>query len=283
MASPSRFDAVAHQGVSLLIDLDDDGKQYVGSAKGTDSLLGRFSGYAKGGTTGNRGLTRGHRYVVSVLEPVAMLTPDQTIEAVESQWKDRLGTREYGLNQDQGLGLSGWFWSGSYWSLSFMTHMCRPPRTSAHPAGRARAQSEATEPASRTPRRERCPFAPLPAWVAGDRGRVLPSCGRSVSARESEIKMEIVGLIVAGLIIGLLGKLAAPGDKDNIPLWATLLCGVGGVLLGGAIYRAFGGNGSAGIDWTRWIVAIATAAVLTVVASSLLGRSTTHRGTAARR
>lgn len=91
---------LAHtKGVYLLIDLDDHGKQYVGSAKGTDSLLGRLLGYAKGGTNGNRGLTRGHRYVVSVLEPVAMLTPDQTIEGVESQWKDRLGTREYGLNQ----------------------------------------------------------------------------------------------------------------------------------------------------------------------------------------
>ena len=89
--------------------------------------------------------------------------------------------------------------------------------------------------------------------------------------------MEIVGLIVAGVIIGLLGKLVAPGDKDNIPIWATLLCGVGGVLLGGAIYRAFGGNGSPGIDWTRWIVAIATAAVLTVIASSVMGRNTNSR------
>ena len=88
------------KGVYLLIDLDDAGKQYVGSAKGTDSLLGRLLGYARGGTNGNRGLTRRHRYIVSVLEPVAMLTPDQTIEAVEAQWKDRLGTREYGLNQN---------------------------------------------------------------------------------------------------------------------------------------------------------------------------------------
>ena len=95
--------------------------------------------------------------------------------------------------------------------------------------------------------------------------------------------MEIVGLIVAGLIIGLLGKFAAPGDKDNIPLWATLLCGVGGVLLGGAIYRAFGGNGSAGVDWTRWIVAIATAAVLTVIASTLMGRNSTRRSVSGRR
>ena len=35
--------------------------------------------------------------------------------------------------------------------------------------------------------------------------------------------MEILGIIIAGLIIGLLGKFVAPGDKDNIPLWLTLL------------------------------------------------------------
>ena len=88
--------------------------------------------------------------------------------------------------------------------------------------------------------------------------------------------MEIVGLIVAGLIIGLLGKLAAPGDKDNIPIWLTVLCGVGGVLLGSVVYTAFGGNGSPGIDWTRWIVAIAVAAVLVVLASTLTGRNRSH-------
>ena len=92
---------LAHtKGVYLLIDLDDGGKQYVGSAKGVDSLLGRLLGYARGETNGNKGLTRGHSYRVSVLEPVAMLTPDQTIEDVESQWKDRLGTRLYGLDQN---------------------------------------------------------------------------------------------------------------------------------------------------------------------------------------
>ncbi|WP_244928045.1 GlsB/YeaQ/YmgE family stress response membrane protein [Nocardioides sp. W7] len=87
--------------------------------------------------------------------------------------------------------------------------------------------------------------------------------------------MEIVGILVAGLIIGLLGKLVAPGDKDNIPLWLTLLCGIGGVLIGLGVYQAFGGDGSAGIDWTRWIVSIAIAAVLVVVASTVTGRSRT--------
>ena len=86
--------------------------------------------------------------------------------------------------------------------------------------------------------------------------------------------MEIIGVIIAGIIIGLLGKLIAPGDKDNIPIWLTLLCGVGGVLIGYFIYRAFGGDGSGGIDWTRWIVAVLTAAVLVVIASSVTGRNT---------
>ena len=49
--------------------------------------------------------------------------------------------------------------------------------------------------------------------------------------------MEIVILLVVGAVIGLLGKLVAPGDKDNIPFWLTVLCGVGGVLLGLVIYR----------------------------------------------
>ena len=69
--------------------------------------------------------------------------------------------------------------------------------------------------------------------------------------------MEIIGVIIAGIIIGLLGKFVAPGDKDNIPLWLTVVCGIGGVVIGWFIYTAFGGNGSAGIDWVRWIVAIA--------------------------
>jgi uncharacterized membrane protein YeaQ/YmgE (transglycosylase-associated protein family) len=85
--------------------------------------------------------------------------------------------------------------------------------------------------------------------------------------------MEIIGVIVAGIIIGLLGKFVAPGDKDNIPIWLTILCGIGGVILGWFLYTAFGGDGSPGIDWVRWLIAIAVAAVLVVIASTLTGRN----------
>jgi len=89
--------------------------------------------------------------------------------------------------------------------------------------------------------------------------------------------MEIIGVIIAGIIIGLLGKFVAPGNRDNIPIWLTILCGIGGVLIGWFIYTAFGGDGSRGIDWVRWIIAIVVAAVLVMLASGLTGRSRASR------
>ena len=85
--------------------------------------------------------------------------------------------------------------------------------------------------------------------------------------------MEIIGLIVAGLIIGLLGKFAAPGARDNTPLWLTVLCGIGGVLIGYYVAGALGVASTNGIDWIRWIISIIVAAVLEVAASTLTGRN----------
>lgn len=85
--------------------------------------------------------------------------------------------------------------------------------------------------------------------------------------------MEIIGVIVAGIIIGLLGKFFAPGDKDNIPLWLTVVCGVGGVVIGYYLAAALGVEATKGIDWVRWIISIAVAAVLVIAASTLTGRS----------
>jgi uncharacterized membrane protein YeaQ/YmgE (transglycosylase-associated protein family) len=52
--------------------------------------------------------------------------------------------------------------------------------------------------------------------------------------------VDVIGVIVAGIIIGLLGKFVAPGNRDNIPLWLTVLCGIGGVLIGYYIAAALG-------------------------------------------
>ena len=90
------------KGVYLLVDLD-SGRQYVGSAKGADSLFGRWMEYATDGHGGNIGLRRAasggrRRYQVSVLEVVDENTPDATIEQIESYWKYKLLSRTFGLN-----------------------------------------------------------------------------------------------------------------------------------------------------------------------------------------
>ena len=85
--------------------------------------------------------------------------------------------------------------------------------------------------------------------------------------------MEIIGIIIAGIIIGLLGKFVAPGDRDNIPIWLTVLCGIGGVLIGYYVAAVLGVEATDGIDWIRWIISIAVAAVLVMVAATVTGRS----------
>lgn len=94
--------------------------------------------------------------------------------------------------------------------------------------------------------------------------------------------MEIIGLIIAGVIIGLLGKWVAPGSRDNTPLWLTVLCGIGGVLIGYYVAAALGVAATAGVDWMRWIISIIVAAALVMVAATLTsrrsGRLTGSRG-----
>lgn len=89
-----------------------------------------------------------------------------------------------------------------------------------------------------------------------------------------DIVWTILFYLVVGGFVGLLGKFLAPGDKDNIPLWLTILCGIGGMVIGGVIYSFFGGDGSAGLDWVQGIVAVLTAMVLVIIASTVTGRNT---------
>jgi uncharacterized membrane protein YeaQ/YmgE (transglycosylase-associated protein family) len=94
--------------------------------------------------------------------------------------------------------------------------------------------------------------------------------------------VEIIGVIIAGIIIGLLGKWVAPGSRDNTPLWLTILCGIGGVIIGYYVAAALGVAATPGIDWVRWIISVLLAAVLVMIASTLTGvrrgRLTGRRG-----
>jgi uncharacterized membrane protein YeaQ/YmgE (transglycosylase-associated protein family) len=113
------------------------------------------------------------------------------------------------------------------------------------------------------------PHAGLSPRLDGD------SCNAEGQGRSRSVKgvaVDIIGVIIAGIIIGLLGKFFAPGDRDNIPLWLTIVCGVGGVIIGYYLAAALGVEATRGIDWIRWIISIVVAAILVVIAASVTGR-----------
>ena len=97
----------------------------------------------------------------------------------------------------------------------------------------------------------------------------------------------IITTIIGGAIIGMLGTFVAPGDRDKIPFWLTVLCGIAGMLVGSYLYWILFGennknfdnhapawdNATNGIDWMRHLWQVAAAAVAVVVAAVATGRS----------
>ena len=81
----------------------------------------------------------------------------------------------------------------------------------------------------------------------------------------------ILGALIIGLILGLLGKLFAPG-KQNIPIWLTLLVGIAAAFVGSWIARLLGVQDTPGIDWIEVIVQIIVAAVGVSVVAGMYGR-----------
>ncbi|GIM95350.1 GlsB/YeaQ/YmgE family stress response membrane protein [Paractinoplanes toevensis] len=83
--------------------------------------------------------------------------------------------------------------------------------------------------------------------------------------------MHITGIITAiiiGLIIGALGRLFAPG-KQNIPIWLTILIGIGAAVVGTFLAAAIGVADTPGIDWIELTIQVVLAAVgVSVIAGS---------------
>jgi uncharacterized membrane protein YeaQ/YmgE (transglycosylase-associated protein family) len=82
----------------------------------------------------------------------------------------------------------------------------------------------------------------------------------------------IIGTLIGGTILGFLGRVVAPKGRDEIPLYATVLSGIVGMTVGGFIYSLFGGDGSPGVDWTYWAVAILCSAAAVMGAAAILGK-----------
>jgi uncharacterized membrane protein YeaQ/YmgE (transglycosylase-associated protein family) len=81
----------------------------------------------------------------------------------------------------------------------------------------------------------------------------------------------VIGFIVAGLIIGALARLIKPG-KQNLGLLATLLLGLVGSIIGGAIASFFGTGNIFELNVFGFIVAVIAAVLLIGIAEGVAGR-----------
>ncbi len=77
------------------------GQQYVGKADGDDGFWGRFLCYSLTGDGGNEGMKQHQTpgYFVTILEALATPSPGE-LDILESLWKEKLGSREWGLNKN---------------------------------------------------------------------------------------------------------------------------------------------------------------------------------------
>src|SRR5690348_8792984 len=73
----------------------------------------------------------------------------------------------------------------------------------------------------------------------GSRPLEAPGCGPPTRTPTKRGIMALLWAIIAGLVIGLLARLLLPG-RQPIPLWATILVGIIGGLIGNGLAAAFG-------------------------------------------
>jgi hypothetical protein len=95
--------ALSHwRGIYFIFDYS-DGKGYVGSAYGSNNLLGRWQNYANRGHGGNRLLIQRDpkNFSFTILQRVSPDMDAQEVIIVENSWKERLHTRSpFGLNEN---------------------------------------------------------------------------------------------------------------------------------------------------------------------------------------
>ncbi len=78
--------------------------------------------------------------------------------------------------------------------------------------------------------------------------------------------MSIFAWIIVGLIAGFLARLVLPGEEPGPRgIWGDLLAGIVGGIVGGWVFRAFGGVGLTGINIGSIIVAFIGAVIFLLV------------------
>lgn len=82
--------------------------------------------------------------------------------------------------------------------------------------------------------------------------------------------LNLIGFLVAGLIIGGLARLLKPG-RQNLSLAATLVLGVLGSLIGGTVATIVGTGTFTELDFLGFVVSVISSVVLIGVAEGAAG------------
>ena len=77
--------------------------------------------------------------------------------------------------------------------------------------------------------------------------------------------IQILGLLLVGLVIGLLARLILPGRQRIGLLW-TMLLGVAGAIVGGVIASALGAGQITELNFVGFVAAVAASVALLAVA-----------------
>lgn len=100
---PSKWQGALAQWRGVYFIFDSESRSgYVGSAYGADNLLGRWRSYASTGHGGNVRLKRckPENLSFSILQRTSPDLDAEDVIGIESSWKTRLRTREFGLNEN---------------------------------------------------------------------------------------------------------------------------------------------------------------------------------------
>ena len=89
---------------------------------------------------------------------------------------------------------------------------------------------------------------------------------------------DLIGTIIFGAVIGVLARIVIPG-KQAYGWFVTVLLGIAGALIGYWVWGLLGGSNTFGLDWIRWVISVAGAAILsfayTAITRKRKGETTT--------
>src|SRR5687768_8448428 len=112
----------------------------------------------------------------------------------------------------------------------------------------------------------------------GDTGPDAAHAVRDSLIRRGVSMFDVIGTIIFGAVIGVLARIVIPG-KQAYGWIVTVLLGVAGALIGYWVWGLLGGSNTFGIDWIRWVISVAGAAILSFAYTAITRKSKSETDT----